>query len=251
MTTRLPSVGLLALFVVTTTSGCLIPVPFRDHYRAVADPLAHQAVSVVETRGKMVTLDDGRTVELAGLDLESLDAGQRQVFFTRLTDLTQGRSVLVQELGNGKARLLALEEGKHSEFVNRMPNCFITIPMKKVGLLHRYVWVYPKRRDVGSMLLGEGLAKAVTDEVVDAKPMPKPARKTRVLIPPRASTKAITVETGYDGLVANGEGGRYYDSSGNSFPKWYEQTEQRAREKQRGIFEAVEDTVQQAGHKQP
>jgi ankyrin repeat protein len=101
-------------------------------------------------------LANGRTVELAGLDLEQMDARQRAEFEAALSKLV---------LGENKAQLLALDEHPPLATVVSPRYAIFWREFPVVILFPVHVKVPPMRVDIGLQLVWQGLARVRESEV--------------------------------------------------------------------------------------
>jgi hypothetical protein len=159
MNSNLPKLkSLWVAALAMSLQGCLVLT--ADVARHRPDPMASQFVRVAGVSGKTVTLADGRTLELAGLDLGGLSAEQRQTLEQYLRNLPNGEDgLLVYQTTDGRARLECV-----GGYWPRIGWESLAVP-----IFPHYVDQYPGHRDVGQMLLSDGLAKAAPQELGNLK----------------------------------------------------------------------------------
>ena len=124
----------------------------------------------------MVTLADGRTFQLAGVDLAGLTAEQRASFDQTLDHEFKGGPLLMDDLGNGRARFIEM---------------YATLPRRNFESFYPFVTLiptpvdyYPGRLDVAVGLVNHGLAKADPRGVENARALPAPKVSGRAVIGP-------------------------------------------------------------------
>ncbi|MDD4889230.1 MAG: ankyrin repeat domain-containing protein [Phycisphaerae bacterium] len=144
----------ILLAVIHFCSGCIQLT--GTVYRDVPDPMADKFVQATPAGGRTLALSDGRQIELAGIDILSLDESQRAALDARLRDLLarQTRLVVIEQ----DDRLARIEISGGHPFREGFP---------VLVLFPKYVNCPPVRRDVGRELILAGWADTRPDEVRD------------------------------------------------------------------------------------
>ena len=143
------------LAIAISCSGCIGIVPIAKVYYPAPDPRAAELVAVKDFDGRTLQLADGRSVRVAGIDVESLSPDDREAYNAALRSWV-GRPVLVTPQAGDVAVVQGLEDV-----------CpWMEAPV--VILIPIHVDVPPRRVQLAQFLLQRGLVKARPEEVKDA-----------------------------------------------------------------------------------
>lgn len=149
--------GLVAVLATTLFPGCIVLT--GEFYDPVPDPLADRFVTGTVVQGRTITLADGRQFQLAGVDVQQMDAEQQKAFEAGLAKLVVGGQKLL--ILNEKEAVVPIACSAEPRLPWERFPAIVLFPV--------HVKVPPQRIDVGLQLVGLGLAHVRESEIPDPK----------------------------------------------------------------------------------